>query len=74
MSIIDPRCSSTDNGLWRDSDWIFCRDGKWRPIEPGIKPLVNGVANRVGKLRAYGNALNAEAATAFIKSYMGVAP
>ncbi|WP_320741689.1 hypothetical protein [Enterobacter mori] len=22
------------NGFWRDADWLFCRDGKWRPVEP----------------------------------------
>jgi len=21
------------NGLWRNADWLFCRDGKWRPVE-----------------------------------------
>ncbi|WP_193162934.1 DNA cytosine methyltransferase [Enterobacter ludwigii] len=58
------------NSLWRDADWILCRDGKWRPVEPGIKPLVNGLPGRVGRLRAYGNALNVEAATVFIRAYM----
>jgi DNA (cytosine-5)-methyltransferase 1 len=33
-------------------------DGKWRPVKPGLKPLVNGVPSRVGKLRASGNAVN----------------
>src|SRR5688572_1289231 len=23
------------NGFWRDADWLHCRDGKWRPVEPG---------------------------------------
>lgn len=58
------------NSLWRDADWVLCRDGKWRPVEPGIKPLVNGLSGRVGRLRAYGNALNVEAATVFIRAYM----
>jgi len=55
------------NGIWSDADWLFCRDGKWRPIEPGTFPLVNGAASRVGRLRAYGNAINAEAARVFIE-------
>lgn len=59
------------NGFWRDADWIFCRDEKWRPVEPGAFPLANGVTSRVGRLRAYGNAINAEVATAFISVYMG---
>lgn len=28
------------NGYWRAADWLFCRDGKWRPVEPGTFPLV----------------------------------
>jgi DNA (cytosine-5)-methyltransferase 1 len=35
------------NGFWRDADWLGCRDGKWRPVEPGTFPLVNGAAARV---------------------------
>ncbi|TYL81157.1 DNA cytosine methyltransferase, partial [Klebsiella pneumoniae] len=76
------------NGFWRDADWLFCRDGKWRPVEPGTFPLVDGAAarmgrvepgvarvassNRVGRLKGYGNAINAQAAAAFIRAYMGV--
>ncbi|SSK44793.1 C-5 cytosine-specific DNA methylase [Klebsiella pneumoniae] len=75
------------NGFWRDADWLFCRDGKWRPVEPGTFPLVDGAAarmgrvepgvarvassNRVGRLKGYGNAINAKAAAAFIRAYMG---
>ncbi|KHT31221.1 DNA cytosine methyltransferase [Pectobacterium carotovorum] len=58
------------NGFWRDADWLLCRDGKWRPVEPGTFPLAHGVAGRVGKLRAYGNAINAEVAATFISAYM----
>lgn len=58
------------NGLWSDADWIFCRDGKWRPVEPGTFPLAHGASSRVGRLRAYGNAINAEAATQFIAAYL----
>ncbi|EHU9573575.1 DNA cytosine methyltransferase [Salmonella enterica] len=69
-------CGSADsrpgavNGFWGASDWLFCRDGKWRPVKPGLKPLVNGVPARVGRLRTYGNAINIEAASAFISAYM----
>jgi DNA (cytosine-5)-methyltransferase 1 len=58
------------NGHWRDADWLFCRDGKWRPVEPGTFPLAHGASARVGRLRGYGNAINAEAAQAFIESVM----
>ena len=76
------------NGFWRDADWLLCRDGKWRPVEPGTFPLVDGAAarmgrvepgvarvassNRVGRLKGYGNAINEQAATEFIRAYMGV--
>lgn len=62
--------ASPVNGFWRDADWLFCRDGKWRPVKPGIKPLVNGTPGRVGQLRAYGNAIVAPVAEAFIRAYM----
>ena len=35
------------NGLWRNADWLGCRDGKWRPVEPGTFPLVAGLAKGV---------------------------
>lgn len=74
------------NGFWRDADWLYCRDGKWRPVEPGTFPLVDGAAarlgrvepgvarvassNRVGRLKGYGNAINAQDAAEFIRAYM----
>ena len=74
------------NGFWRDADWLFCRDGQWRPVESGTFPLVARFANslghgksslramagrnRTGRLKGYGNAINAEAAKAFIQAYM----
>ena len=51
-------------------DWLFCRDGKWRPIEPGTFPLADAAPARVGRLRAYGNALDAETATQFCCAVM----
>ncbi|EPS6753734.1 DNA cytosine methyltransferase [Enterobacter hormaechei] len=76
------------NGFWRDADWLFCRDEKWRPVEPGTFPLVDGAAarlgrvepgvarvassNRVGRLKGYGNAINAQAAAEFVRAYMVV--
>ncbi|HDT3081138.1 TPA: DNA cytosine methyltransferase [Klebsiella aerogenes] len=76
------------NGFWRDADWLLCRDGKWRPVEPCTFPLVDGAAarlgrvepgvarvassNRVGRLKGYGNAINAQAAAEFIRAYVEV--
>ena len=56
------------NGHWGTVDWLHCRDGKWRPVEPGTFPLVDGAAGRVGRLRAYGNGIVAQAAEEFIRS------
>ena len=58
------------NGYWADADWLFCRDGRWRPVEPGTFPLAHGAPSRVGRLRAYGNAIVAESAITFIESVM----
>lgn len=57
------------HGFWRDADWLFCRDGKWRPVEPGTFPLAHGIPGRVGLLRGYGNAINPHAAARFIPSF-----
>lgn len=68
------------NGFWRDADWLFCRDGKWRPVEPCTFPLVDGTAFRLGSgsafegksrqgmLKGYGNAVDAEATRVFIEA------
>lgn len=37
------------NGIWQDADWLLCRDGKWRPVEPGTFPLAHGAPARVGR-------------------------
>lgn len=58
------------NGYWQAVDWLYCRDGRWRPVEPGTCPLAHGAANRVGRLRGYGNAIVAPQAAAFIGAYM----
>jgi DNA (cytosine-5)-methyltransferase 1 len=58
-------------GFWSGAEWIYCRDDKWRAVEPGTFPLAHGVANRVGKLRAFGNAICAPVATTFVRAVMG---
>lgn len=60
------------NGFWSNAEWIPCRDGKARPVEPGTFPLAYGATARVGRLRGYGNALVAPQAIAFIKAYMSL--
>ncbi len=70
MADVDrPRPSDS---FWSDADWLFCRDGKWRPVEPGTFPLANGVSARVGRLRGYGNAIVPQVAATFIEAMMDV--
>lgn len=59
------------HGFWRDADWLGCTDGKWRPVEPGTFPLAHGIPGRVGRLRAYGNAINPWQAAEFVAAFMG---
>lgn len=55
-------------GFWSRYVWIPCADGKARRIEPSIEPLAHGVPGRVGRLRAYGNAIVPQLAAAFIEA------
>lgn len=75
-----PNRPSPTNAFWRDADWLFCRDGKWRPVEPESFPLVDGATFRVGSgspfegksrqgmLKGYGNAVDAQATIDFIEA------
>jgi DNA (cytosine-5)-methyltransferase 1 len=53
---------------WAEAEWIACRDDKSRPVEPGTFPLAHGIPARVGRLRAYGNAIVPQIAAEFIKA------
>ena len=68
----DPAGANATDGVWRDPDWLLCRDDRWRPVEPGTFPLADGLPGRMGLLRGYGNAivpsLAAEFVTAFLES------
>ena len=61
--------TSPPDSHWRDADWLHCRDGKWRPVEPGTFPLAARLPGRVGRLRAYGNAIVPQVAAQFIGAY-----
>jgi DNA (cytosine-5)-methyltransferase 1 len=66
--------SGAARGPWADAEWLACRDGKARPTEPGLFPLAHGIPGRVGRLRAYRNAIVPQAAAAVIRAYMDIQP
>ncbi len=61
---------SSATNFWANCDWLPCRDGKYRPVESGTFPLAHGATARVGRLRAYGNAIVPQAAQAIIEAYL----
>jgi DNA (cytosine-5)-methyltransferase 1 len=56
-------------GFWADAEWVYCGDDSLRPVEPGTFPMANGIASRMDKVRAYGNAIVAPVAAEFIRAY-----
>ena len=68
VDVRQSRPASQTNGHWADADWLFCRDGQWRPVEPGTQPLAHGLPARVGRLRGYGNAIVPQVAAEIIKA------
>jgi DNA (cytosine-5)-methyltransferase 1 len=42
---------STVDSQWRDADWLFCRDGKWRPVEPSSQRMADGLSLCLGSMR-----------------------
>lgn len=54
---------------WPPSIEVEGADGARRLLPPGIKFMADGLAEGMGQLRAYGNAINARQAAAFIAAY-----
>lgn len=57
-------------GVMESAKWLRLPDGRLRQIEPSIQLMANGIPNRVGKLRGYGNAIVPQVAAEFIKAAM----
>ena len=62
--------SGATRGFWQGAEVVSCRDQKLRPVEPGTFPLAHGVPDRVGRLRAYGNAIVPQLAAEFVTCCM----
>ena len=39
--------SGTDHGGWDDVDWLFCRDGKWRPVKSSVQRVAPRIPGSV---------------------------
>jgi DNA (cytosine-5)-methyltransferase 1 len=48
------------SGIWDNPDWLYCRDNKYRPIKPGIKPLVNGIPREMVSSSDTGTPIDAD--------------
>ena len=56
--------------FWDAHVWLTGSDGKARRSQPGLPLLAYGVSNRVGRLRAYGNAIVPPLAAEVIRALM----
>ena len=54
-------------GAWEGVEWLPC-GSEIRPTEPGLLPLAHGISGRMGRIRAYGNAVVPQLAEAFIRA------
>jgi DNA (cytosine-5)-methyltransferase 1 len=73
--IFDDDCVEGHSHASRDTGaWIIGHDGKARRIEPSIQLLADGVPSRVGRLRAFGNAIDPILASEVIGAFMDCTP
>jgi len=70
---VEPELQTAERGgggAWANSIWLTGADGKARRVEPSICLLAHGVPGRVGRLRAYGNAIVPQVAAEVIKAFI----
>ena len=70
VDVAEPAGTDATDGVWRDPDWLICRDGRWRPVESGTFPLADGIPGRMGLLRGYGNAIVPPLAAEFVMAFL----
>ncbi len=66
--------ATAPGGFWDAYEFVTFPDGKVRRVEPGSSPLATGVPARVGKLRAYGNAIVVPLAAEFVRAALESRP
>jgi DNA (cytosine-5)-methyltransferase 1 len=66
--------SGGDGSFWDGAEWLTGWDGKARRAPPGLRLLADGVPARVGRLRAYGNAVVPQLAAQVIGALMECEP
>lgn len=74
----DSVVAASADGPVADLEWLPCLDGKFRPTQPGLHPLVDGLPrgvdglrpSRSAMIRGYGNAIVPQVAAAFIRAVM----
>jgi DNA (cytosine-5)-methyltransferase 1 len=64
------RDATAGAGFWNPSELAIGADGKARRVKPGVRLLAHGVPARVGKLRAFGNAIVPAVAAEIIGAYL----
>jgi DNA (cytosine-5)-methyltransferase 1 len=71
---IDGDSRGRNGTFWSDHAWLTGADGKARRAQPGLPLLAHGIPNRVGRLRAYGNAIVPQLAAEVIAAFMEARP
>ena len=54
-----PVPTGATRGFWAGCDWVWCKDGVYRPTKPGTQPLAHGTSGRVAIRRANEQAIAA---------------